>query len=123
MSLAEIAEASGVPARTVRFYIARGILSGPVKAGRGAAYTAEHLERLERIRRLQTEGRTLADIARLLDDRGAAGAAAGPAPVAWWQHNVAGDVMVWVRADAAPWRWKQVRAAMDEFARRLQRDE
>jgi DNA-binding transcriptional MerR regulator len=115
MTLGEIAEASGIPARTIRFYIARGLLDGPVKGGRGAAYTREHLARLERIQRLQVEGRTLAEIARLL---------AGPrreavSPTAWWQHAIAEDVLVWVRAGGAPWRMKQVRAALEEFARRV----
>ena len=52
-----------MPARTIRFYIARGLLDGPVKAGRGAVYTADHLARLERIKEMQAEGRMLAEIA------------------------------------------------------------
>jgi DNA-binding transcriptional MerR regulator len=118
MTLGEIAEASGLPARTIRFYIARGLLSGPVKGGRGAAYTAEHLSGLERIKSLQSEGRTLSEIARMLgwaDHR----FEAAP-PVAWWQHPIADDVIVWVRTGASPWRMKQIRAAVDEFARRVQ---
>ncbi len=117
MSLAEMAETSGVPARTIRFYIARGILDGPVKAGRGAVYTVEHLARLERIKQLQGEGRTLAEIARGL---GGAAAEPGPArPTPWWQHAVAEDVTVWVRAGVSPWRMKEIRAAVDELARRV----
>ncbi len=66
MTLAEIAEASGLPARTIRFYIARGLLNGPAKGGRNAAYTAEHVARLERIKRLQAAGHTLSEIGRML---------------------------------------------------------
>ena len=62
-TLAELSEESGMPARTIRFYIARGLLDGPVKAGRGAVYTAEHLARLEKIKEMQAEGRMLAEIA------------------------------------------------------------
>jgi DNA-binding transcriptional MerR regulator len=116
MTLAEVAEASGLPARTIRFYIARGLLNGPVKGGRSAAYTAEHLAGLDLIKRLQSEGRTLADIARTLAGFGES--AAVPA-TAWWQHTIAEDIIVWVRAGAAPWRVKQVRAALDEFARHV----
>jgi len=47
-TLAELSEESSIPARTIRFYIARGLLDGRVKAGRGAVYTAERL-RLEKI--------------------------------------------------------------------------
>jgi DNA-binding transcriptional MerR regulator len=56
MTLAEVAEASGLLERTIRFYIARGLLDGPIKGGRAAAYTAEHVARLERIKHLQAAG-------------------------------------------------------------------
>lgn len=118
MTLAEIAEASELPERTIRFYIARGLLEGPVKGGRSAEYTGEHVARLERIKGLQAAGHTLSEIARILvapsDDESPAVRA-----TAWWQHAVAEDVIVWVRAGASPWRSKQVRRAVDEFARRL----
>ena len=117
MTLDEIAEASGLPARTIRFYISRGLLSGPVKAGRGAAYTTDHLARLDRIKTLQSEGRTLSEITGLLT--GHSRETAGFPPTPWWQHAISDDVIVWVRAGAAPWRMKQVRAAVDEFARQL----
>jgi len=115
MTLAELADASGVPARTIRFYIARGILEGPVKAGRGAAYTAEHLGRLERIQQLQAKGRTLSEIGRALDGQ------AGPAlkASAWWEYQIAEDVRISVRADMSPWRAKQVRAAVEEIMQRI----
>ena len=66
MTLAELAEASGLPARTIRFYIARRVLSGPGKAGRGAAYGPEHLKRLQQIQRLQSQGRTIAEIGSMV---------------------------------------------------------
>lgn len=118
MTLAEIAEASGVPARTVRFYIARGLLKGPEKAGRAATYTAGHLQRLERIKSLQAEGRTLSEIARVLSGPSQEPAAAPP--TAWWQHAIADDVIVWVKAGAAPWRARQIHTAVEELARCLQ---
>ena len=118
MTLADIAEASGLPARTIRFYIARGLLNGPVKGGRSAEYTAEHVARLERIKRLQAAGQALSDIARVLN--GPAGKAPEVVPAtAWWQHAIADDVIVWVRAGASPWRTKLLRRAVEEFARRV----
>jgi len=101
MTLAEIASASGIPARTIRFYIARGLLSGPVKGGRGAAYTAEHLASIERIKRLQSEGRTLSEIARMLG--GEEESTTSP-PSPWWQCAITDDVIVWAKADLSPWR-------------------
>jgi DNA-binding transcriptional MerR regulator len=117
-TLAELSDASDIPARTIRFYIARGLLEGPVKAGRGAVYTEEHLARLQKIKKLQGEGRMLAEIAHDLDGGQPPETAAPPAP--WWQHVIQDDVMVWVRGDVSPWRMKQIRAAVDEMTFRLQ---
>lgn len=120
-TLAELSEESGIPARTIRFYIARGILDGPLKAGRGAVYTAQHLARLEKIKELQAEGRALAEIAHDLNGGGALETAVQPSP--WWQHAIADDVIVWVRADMSPWRMKQIRAAVSDLASRLREPE
>jgi DNA-binding transcriptional MerR regulator len=115
-TLLELAEQAGIPARTVRFYIARGLLPGPAGGGRGALYGAGHLERLQRIRRLQEKGQSLAEIALALDG---ARPAALPPPSAWWQYPIAADVLVWVRADASPWRLKQVRKALEQITAQL----
>lgn len=114
-TLAELSDESGVPARTIRFYIARGLLDAPVKAGRGAAYTDDHLQRLERIKSLQSEGKMLSEIAALLSN-GAPGAVEEPPATAWFQHEVAPDVYVMARAGMSPWRTKQVRAAIQQLA-------
>jgi DNA-binding transcriptional MerR regulator len=119
MTLAELSDACGLPARTIRFYIARGLLDGPVKAGRGAAYTCEHLARLERIKRLQSDGRMLSEIGNAITGVPAVAAA----PTAWWQHAIGDDVVVLTRADVSPWRTKQIRAAIDEMARRLEQSD
>ncbi len=114
LTLAELSDVTGVPARTIRFYIARGILPAPAKAGRGASYTPEHVERIEHIRRLQAEGRTLSEIGALQD------APAGlPEPSAWWQHAICEDVSVLVKGDVSPWRMRHIRAAIREFAARV----
>jgi DNA-binding transcriptional MerR regulator len=120
-TLAELSEESGIPARTIRFYIARGLLDGPAKAGRGAVYTTEHLVRLEKIKDLQAEGRMLAEIAHDLNGGPPLETAAQASP--WWQHAIQDDVIVWVRADVSPWRMKQIRAAIDGLASQLQEPE
>ena len=120
-TLAELADASGIPARTIRFYISRGLLDGPAKAGRNAVYTAAHLERLEKIKSLQAEGRLLSEIAPLVE--GAAAERPGYPSTAWWQHAIADDVLVWTRGDVSPWRQKQIRDAIDELELRLRRKE
>jgi DNA-binding transcriptional MerR regulator len=120
ITLAELAEQSGVPARTIRFYISRGLLDGPVKAGRGAEYNAQHLARLEQIKTLQADGRMLSEIGSMLAE---GQRRAAPAPTPWWQHAIGNDVVVWTKADASPWRLKQIRAAIEELAARLAQEE
>jgi DNA-binding transcriptional MerR regulator len=120
ITLAELAEQSGIPARTIRFYISRGLLEGPVKAGRSAAYTSGHLARLEKIKSMQAEGRMLSEIGPLLDS---GSRQRSTVPTAWWQHAIADDVVVWTRADVSPWRMKQVRAAVEEMEKRLRNTE
>jgi DNA-binding transcriptional MerR regulator len=119
MTLAELAEASGLAARTIRFYIARGLLDGPVKAGRAAAYTEDHLARLEKIKKLQAQGRMLSEIGRSVAG-GTTPERYAAAPTAWWHHAIADDVVVLTRSDASPWRTRQIREAIDELARSLQ---
>jgi DNA-binding transcriptional MerR regulator len=117
LTLAELSDESGIPARTIRFYIARGLLDGPVKAGRGAIYTSDHMARLEKIKSLQAEGRMLSEIVHLLSADPAP--ETSPPPTPWWQHVIHDDVMVLVRGDVSPWRMKQIRAAIDNLAAQL----
>jgi DNA-binding transcriptional MerR regulator len=115
-TLAELAERSGVPGRTIRYYIARGVLAEPARRGRGAFYTAEHLKQLEGIRRSQEKGLTLAEIERK--------SSAEPAKLveaeAWWKYAVAEDVVIHVRSGLSPWRARQVNAALQKLAAELQ---
>jgi DNA-binding transcriptional MerR regulator len=79
--LEELARDSGVSARTVRYYVQRGLLPAPVFRGKDTAYFAEHLVRLRAIRRLQErflpldaiqvelERRTPDELARLADGK------------------------------------------------------
>lgn len=64
--VAELAEAAGIGVDTVRFYQARGLISMPERRGRFAIYSAEHLERIRRIRALLESGFSLAQIRQLL---------------------------------------------------------
>jgi DNA-binding transcriptional MerR regulator len=120
-TLAELTEDTGLTPRTIRYYIARGLVKGPVVAGRGAIYSAEHLERLKMIKRLQAGGMMLAEIARVLG--GAAEPKQLPTPVSWQSYALTDDVTVQVRADTAPWRAKEIRDALREFAARLAQEE
>jgi DNA-binding transcriptional MerR regulator len=117
MTLAELAAQTNVPARTVRFYITKGLLPRPRRGGRGAMYGIEHLKRIEQVRALQARGLTLTQIAGSLG--GNMAKALTTRPTAWWSYPIQEDIMLWVRADASPWRLRQVRNALAEISAQL----
>ena len=79
--LDELARAAGTSARTVRYYVQRGLLPAPAFRGKDTAYGHEHLVRLRAIRRLQDaffpldaiavelQRRSLAEIERVADGK------------------------------------------------------
>lgn len=52
-SLRELAELTGVEPRTIRWYIAEGLLKGPESRGPKAYYTEQHRRRIETVRQLK----------------------------------------------------------------------
>ncbi|MGW6704977.1 MerR family transcriptional regulator [Streptomyces sp. NPDC054956] len=61
----ELAEAAGIPVRTLRFYRERKLLPPPRREGRIAWYDDQHLARLRTIAALLERGHTLGGIAEL----------------------------------------------------------
>ncbi|MCW5963592.1 MAG: MerR family transcriptional regulator [Bryobacterales bacterium] len=115
-TLDQLADASGVSRRTIRFWISRGLVPGPDIAGRNASYSQSHLARLLEIQSQQEQGLTLREIST-----GAKSSETRPvvAPIAWWQIPVADGVQVWVQGNLSPWRQRAVRRAIAEFGQRL----
>ncbi|HEV7216840.1 MAG TPA: MerR family transcriptional regulator, partial [Chloroflexota bacterium] len=66
LSIEALAERVGLPLRTIRFYIARGLLHGPGSRGKAAAYGEDHLLRLQLIRRLAESRMPLEEIRQRL---------------------------------------------------------
>jgi DNA-binding transcriptional MerR regulator len=66
-SLTELADLAGVTPRTVRYYLAQGLLPAVGQTGPGSKYGEGHLTRLRLIRRLQAEHLPLAEIRRRLE--------------------------------------------------------
>jgi DNA-binding transcriptional MerR regulator len=66
LSLAELTHRAGVTVRTVRYYIAEGLLPPPLPAGRQSAYTEGHLDRLRLIAHLKDAYLPLREIRRRL---------------------------------------------------------
>ncbi len=70
MTIQELSARSGVPVRTIRFYIAERLLSGPEGRGPSAEYGDDHLNRLGAIRDLALIHMPLAEIREKLRNLG-----------------------------------------------------
>ena len=81
LRMGELAEASGVPAATIKHYLREGLLPEPVKTSRNMAYyPPEFVERIRLIKQLQEERfMPLRAIKSVLDEDPAAGPGAGRA--------------------------------------------
>lgn len=66
LRLADLTRAAGVSVRTVRYYIAEGLLPPPAGGGPRSHYTAAHLDRLRLIARLKADFLPLKEIRRRL---------------------------------------------------------
>ena len=66
-SLQDLADLTRVTPRTIRFYVAQGLLPSPGRVGPGATYGPGHLARLRLIRQLQREHLPLAEIRSRLE--------------------------------------------------------
>jgi DNA-binding transcriptional MerR regulator len=119
LNLAELGEETGVPPRTIRYYISRGLLQGPNQAGRGASYGREHVARLKEILKQQQAGATLSEIGAQVRPR----SRMQMEPASVWRFEVSNDVVVEVRGGLSPWRMKTVRSAIAELARKLDQKE
>ena len=66
LTIAELARLAGVSARTVRYYIAEGLLPPPAGTGQRRSFTYEHVVRLRAIKRLKESYLPLGEIRRQL---------------------------------------------------------
>ena len=67
MRVEELSARAGVSVDTIRYYQSKGLLPAPRRQGRVAWYDTDHLDRIARVRSLQTRGFTLATIVRLVN--------------------------------------------------------
>jgi DNA-binding transcriptional MerR regulator len=65
-TIGELAQEADVTTRTIRYYVAEGLLPPPDSSGRAASYSNEHLERLELIKLLKEEFLPLSEIKSLM---------------------------------------------------------
>lgn len=89
LSLEALSQRSGLPVRTVRYYIQLGLVDRPEGAGRGAQYGRRHLEQLLLVQSLQRKGLSLEQIGEFARRESADAPPALP--------RSPGDVEVWSR--------------------------
>lgn len=65
-TLDDLVNLSGLPLRTIRFYVQEGLLEGPDTRGRFSLYSQRHLDRLQVIKRLKKLRLPLQEIRNLL---------------------------------------------------------
>lgn len=107
--LEELGKKSGLPPRTIRYYIAEGLVPAPVRRGPASYYREDHLNRLLLIRKYQAEGLPLDLIRRRLSRLGVRDAqqeAGGAAPDRLSLHEAANPALDYIRTlkAAAPHR-------------------
>lgn len=64
----ELAELSGVPARTIRYYQSVGLLPKPERVGKEAVFNGEHLNRLRQIADMHAKGLRLEGIREVFNN-------------------------------------------------------
>jgi DNA-binding transcriptional MerR regulator len=64
-SIGELADATGLSRRAVRFYVQQKLIDAPAGVGRGRHYGTEHLNKLRRIAELQSAGHSLEEIRQI----------------------------------------------------------
>jgi len=67
LDLLELAEAAGVTARTIRYYVQQGLLPSPGTRGPKTKYDRAMLDRLQLIKLLQRRHQPLSEIRRMLE--------------------------------------------------------
>jgi DNA-binding transcriptional MerR regulator len=128
IDLEELGKKSGLPTRTIRYYISEGLVPAPVKRGPASYYREDHLNRLLLIRKYQAEGLPLDLIRRRLARLGvreaqqAAGSAVPGRKAASGAGNAALDYIRKLKGGEGapdpdaddPWdRWVRTRLAPD----------
>ena len=116
-TLSELAELAGISSRTIRYYIAEGLLPSPPQ-GRSSFYTGVHLDLLRRIKEEKAKGLSLAWIKKVLLPSEAHACVRGNLST-WETTLLREDVGVVVRSDASRKRKMLVSRVLVDFARAL----
>lgn len=95
----ELVDATFTPARTIRYYIEKGLLSPALGRGRSSYYTSAHVEELAKIRELRARNLSLDEIRDALAEE--ATPQEQPLGEQWTRVTLLPDLELYVR-DGAP---------------------
>lgn len=112
MTIHQIAERSGVPARRIRHYIAKEVLPPPVGRGRASHYTSKHLQLLRSIEAYREGNLGLDEIRERLGDvtipTSSPAVPETPASSSWHRWVVAPGIEIHANASLSPDRQRIV---------------
>ncbi len=95
MQIGQLAQTSGLTAKTIRYYESVGLLNAPARTPGGyRIYGHEALERLDFIRQAKASGLTLAEIASILEIKEKGGQSCDHAKALLAEHLLALDVKI-----------------------------
>jgi DNA-binding transcriptional MerR regulator len=98
-TIQELSELTGFSRRTIRYYIAEGLLEPPAGRGRGGFYYDSHLERLRQVRAWQEQGLGLGVITAMLKGETVSLPALSPQREAWSRYSVMPGLEINIRCD------------------------
>lgn len=102
MTISQLAEASGVPTRRIRHFIAEGLLPPPHGRGRAAHYGREHLLRLQQIQAYRDVNLGLEEIRHRLGDVRHGPSEVSAAPESWTRWEIVPGIELHARVDLEP---------------------
>jgi DNA-binding transcriptional MerR regulator len=105
-TIGQLSELTGFSRRTIRYYVAEGLLDPPAGRGRGGFYFDSHLEVLRRIRFLREKGVRLSAIFEML--RKDAALQVSPERRIWVKYEIEPGVEILVERGLEEQRSKDV---------------
>lgn len=96
-TVSELADATGVSTRNIRYYTQQGLVPNAAGKGRSRHYTAVHVEQLTMVRDLRDRGLSIDEIREALTPAPPPAASSGEA---WTRIPLRDDLEIHIRQDA-----------------------
>jgi DNA-binding transcriptional MerR regulator len=113
-TLHELEDASGIPRRTIRLYVSRGLVPPALGRGRSSYYTRRHLEALAHISDYRSRGLSLDEIAEALGQGSPARLQSGEE---WKRFELSDGIELHVHGEAMETQALLIQALLEVAAR------